>query len=367
MDIAILSFLKNTGIFAAVLSVLIVVHEWGHFITARKLGVKVERFALGFGPKLFSWVYDGTEFLLCLIPLGGYVKMAGDERANYHGAPDEFFSKSPGQRALIVLNGPVVNFVLAYVCLCFVFMLGYPDLAPKIGKVLENYPAQAAGLKPGDKVLSVNTQAVETWTDVQRNIAESKGSEIVFVILRDDKEIQKAIKPKIEDRKNIFGQRKTTPAVGIVPEEEIVVFKYPFGESLVRAYKKLVEVTVLTYKSIYYMITGSMSAKESMTGPIGIFYIVKAAADMGFSHLLYIVGIISASLAIFNLLPVIPLDGGHLFLLALEKIRGKALPEKVDEAIARLGFSLIICLALFVFYSDFSRFGLFEKISNIWR
>lgn len=362
-----MGFLKNMGIFAAVLSVLIVVHEWGHFITARKLGVKVERFALGFGPRLFSWVYDGTEFSLCLIPLGGYVKMAGDERSNYHGAPDEFFSKPPGQRALIVLNGPVVNFVLAYVCLLFVFMLGYPDLAPKIGKVLEGYPAQAAGLRPGDKIVRIDSHTVETWTEVQKNIAESKNEQIVFVVLRGNEEIQKIVRPKIEDRKNIFGQKKTTPTVGIVPQEEIVVFKYPFQEALVRAYRKLAEVTVMTYKSIYYMITGSMSAKESMTGPIGIFYIVKAAADMGFSHLLYIVGIISASLAIFNLLPVIPLDGGHLFLLAVEKIRGKALPEKVDEAIARVGFSLIICLALFVFYSDFLRFGWIEKILNIWR
>ena len=145
------------------------------------------------------------------------------------------------------------------------------------------------------------------------------------------------------------------------------MFRYPLQESFGRAFKKLVEITVLTYKSIYFMLTGTMSAKDSVTGPIGIYYIVKTAAEMGFSHLLYIVGIISASLAIFNLLPVIPLDGGHLLLLGIEKMRGRALSAKIDEAISRVGFSLIICLALFVFYSDFLRFGWIDKIMGLWR
>ena len=122
----------------------------------------------------------------------------------------------------------------------------------------------------------------------------------------------------------------------------------------------------MTYKAIYFMLTGSMSAKESVTGPIGIFYIIKSAAEMGISHLLFIVGVISASLAIFNLLPVIPLDGGHLFLLGIERLRGKSLPAKIDEMIARVGFSLIIMLAVYVFYSDFVRFGWIDKIKSIF-
>ena len=132
-------------IFIFILSILILVHEWGHFITARKCGVKVEQFALGFGPKIFGWVHDGTEFCLCAIPLGGFVKMAGDEREKCLGGSDEYFAKPAGQRALIILMGPVVNLILAYVCFWVVFMIGFVDMdqssknvAPVIGQVLEH-------------------------------------------------------------------------------------------------------------------------------------------------------------------------------------------------------------------------------------
>ena len=327
---AILANIKSTGIFVAVLSILIIVHEWGHYITARKLGVKVEKFALGFGPKLFSKIHDGTEFLVCLIPLGGYVKMAGDIREECKGAPEEFFSKSPGQRALIVLNGPVVNFALAYVCLFFVFLFGYPDMPSKVGDLVKDYPAQVAGLQKDDEILEVNHKKVSNWTELQSAISQSTTPIVELTLLRDHQPMELEITPRDEKIKNIFGQTKETRIVGIRPSEGIVLLKYSIGESLVKSFEKIVEITLLTYKSLYFMVTGSMSAKESMTGPIGIFYIIKTAAEMGFTHLLFILGVISASLAIFNLLPVIPLDGGHLFFLGVDKIRGKSLPLKID-------------------------------------
>ena len=131
----IIANIKSVGVFVVVLSVLIVVHEWGHFITAKLVGIKVEKFSLGFGRKLLSKIHQGTEYLLCLIPLGGYVKMAGDERTECKGEPDEFYSKSCGHRALVVLNGSMVNFVLAYVCFVVVFMFGYPELSTNVGKL----------------------------------------------------------------------------------------------------------------------------------------------------------------------------------------------------------------------------------------
>jgi len=363
---SIIDNLRSAGIFTIVLSVLIVVHEWGHFITAKKLGVNVERFSLGFGPKLYSKIHNGTEFMLCLIPLGGYVKMAGDERSNCKGDPGEFYSQSLGSRALIVLNGPIVNFIFAYICFIFVFTLGYPDLSNTIGNLSDGYPAQEAGLQIGDTITAINSTPIKSWTDIKKNISTSKGDQINIELIRAGKKMTTAITPKIESTKNIFGETKEVRIIGISPEEEIVSLKYGLGESFVLAFQKLVEITTMTYKALYKMVIGSMPAKDNVTGPIGIYVIITRAAEMGLSHLLFIVGIVSASLAIFNLLPIIPLDGGHLFLIAAEKINGKILTPKFEDYIARFGCGLILLLVLFVFYNDFARFGWIDKIKNFF-
>ncbi len=458
---SIISNFQSVMVFVAVLSVLIIVHEWGHFITAKRLGVDVQRFALGFGPTLFSKVYHGTTYMINAIPLGGYVKMAGDERSECQGKPGEFYSKPIGHRSLVVLNGPAVNFILAYISFVFVFMIGYPgqsttiselvdggpaqiaglqvgdkitalnskgiygwlnlekklegtesepmevtvqrgdeivtktmtpnvisrpnlvgrsrmvrdlgiDNLPNIvGGLIEGYPAEEAGLQGGDRIVEIDTKEITSWTDVRDEVANSTGKKIVLKIVRDGQVLIKAITPKIDMRENEDGQKVEQRKIGIGPQQELDLYKFGFGGSLVHAGEELIYITVLTYESLFRMITGAISAKESVTGPVGIFYIVKGAAEEGISHLLFILGVISASLAIFNLLPVIPLDGGHLFLFGIEKIRGKALPPKVDEYIANFGFGLIILLAMFVFYSDFVRFGWIENIlrwfSHLWK
>ncbi|OGX39447.1 MAG: RIP metalloprotease RseP [Omnitrophica WOR_2 bacterium RIFCSPLOWO2_12_FULL_50_9] len=358
--------LQSTLIFILVLSVLILVHEWGHFITAKRLGVGVERFALGFGPTIYSRMYKGTRYLINIIPLGGYVKMAGDERSQCQGRPEEFYSKPVGHRALVILNGPLVNFIFAYVCLFFVFMLGYPDLSNKIGEVIEGYPAYEAGLQAGDQVVSVDSRTIESWSGIQEAVTTSSTPQIELTVLREGREITKMLAPKIEEIKTIFGKYKTVRLIGIRPSEEIVSLKYGMGTAFLKAYQELAKITTMTYKAMFSILTGSMSAKENLTGPIGIFYIIKKAAEMGMSHLLFILGVISASLAIFNLLPVIPLDGGHLFLLVIEKVRGHALPPRVDEYIVKVGFTLLVFMALFVFYSDFARFGWIDKLKQLF-
>ncbi len=354
-------------VFIIVLSILIVVHEYGHFAMAKFLKVKVERFALGFGPKLFSRMHDGTEFALCLIPLGGYVKMAGDERAHCCGKSDEFYTHSPGHRSLIVLMGPIVNFILAYLCFVVVFLIGFPAMSPKVGELIDKYPAQAAGMQVGDKILRIDSKNIESWEDMQQYVTASTTPVLNFVVLRSGQEIPVAISPRIEKLENIFGQKENIRLVGIRPTEDLVLLKYGPGESLVKSYEKLREITFTTYKALYRMATGAMSAKDSMTGPIGIFYIIKRAAELGFTYVVFIMGIISASLAIFNLLPFPVLDGGHLVLCAFEKIRGHPLSQNIDDAINRVGVGLIICLAVFVFYSDFVRFGIIDKVMGVCR
>lgn len=362
----ILENIQGLVAFAVFLGILVSVHEWGHFITAKKCGVQVDEFAIGFGPTMASRFYNGTNYLLKLFPLGGYVKMAGDERSSCTGASGEFFSQSVGKRALIVLNGPVVNFILAYLCLYVVFMFGYPELAPRVGKIMDGYPGQEAGLIVGDRILNVNGTDVESWTALQELVTGSTGSELEVIIERDGNILDKTLKPRVEESKNLFGETVEKRLIGIDPSEDIVSLRFGPLESLSKAGEKFWYFTMVTYKAIFRMISGSMSAKESVGGPIFIFTIVKNAAEMGLTHFLFILGVISLNLAIFNLLPIIPLDGGHLFLFGVEKLRGKPLSERIDAYISNFGLTLIIALAIFIFYVDFERIGLFEKIRQIF-
>jgi regulator of sigma E protease len=365
-------------VFIIILSILIVVHEWGHYFAARKCGVKVDQFSLGFGPKLYSRIWDGTEFCLCLIPLGGYVKMAGDERSKTTGSPHEFMSKTVGQKAFIVVMGPVVNLVLAYVCFWMVFMLGKVDLEATaksvpavIGKVLANSPSEKAGLMPGDQVIRINEQPIEHWPDLQDYVSKSKTDSLVFLVNRNGEQVSKQIIPEDQTQKDIFGKEHKIRRVGVSPKqvqgaENIVIVRHGPIESLWHAALELQEITVKTYSALFEMLLGLRSPKEAM-GIVGMFFVIKFALTISFSFLLHILGVISASLALFNLLPLIPLDGGHLFLLLIEKIRRKALSPKVDDMVMKVGLTLILSLALFIFYIDFERIGLIDQVMKLFR
>ncbi len=362
-------------VFIFILSILVLVHEWGHYITARKCGVRVEQFSLGFGRKLWSRRRGDTEFLICAIPLGGYVKMAGDDRQHAKGSPDEFYSKSVGQRALIVLMGPVINVVLAFVCFWLVFMIGYVDMelsAQKIpaviGEVRKASPAEKAGLMAGDKVISINGRKVAHWPDLQDSVRESSGSHLTVVLTRGEETMTKMVTPAQESQKDIFGREHPVRLIGVgqVPlksSEDVVIVRYGPIKAFGRAFQELLDVTQKTYRALYEMCIGLRSPKEVM-GLVGMFQVIKFAMTISLSFVLHIVGVISASLAIFNLLPLIPLDGGHLLLLGIEKIRGRALSAKLDHWITRVGFSLILMLAVFVFYVDFERIGLIDKVTH---
>ncbi|MBF0489009.1 MAG: site-2 protease family protein [Candidatus Omnitrophica bacterium] len=365
-------------VFIIILSILIVVHEWGHFITAKKCGVKVEQFSLGFGPKLFSRVLDNTEFCLCLIPLGGYVKMAGDERARVTGNPEEFLSKSVGQKSLIVVMGPVVNLLFAYLCFWLVFNIGKVDLDATakrvpavVGQVLASSPASKAGLMVKDKVLIINDQPITHWPDLQDYVSKSKTSSLKITLNRDGQTIVKELVPEDHLQKDIFGREHNIRRIGVGPlqvqnSQDIVIVRYGPIESFGQAAIELWDITIKTYSALYEMLIGLRSPKEAM-GIVGMFFVIKFALTVGFSFLLHILGVISASLALFNLLPLIPLDGGHLLLFLIEKVRGKVLSEKVDGIIAKAGVSLILLLAVFVFYVDFERIGLIDHVFKIFR
>ncbi|MBL7081010.1 MAG: RIP metalloprotease RseP [Candidatus Omnitrophica bacterium] len=354
-------------IFIIVLSILIIVHEFGHFIVAKRMGVRVDEFSLGFGPKIFSWRRGTTEYLICAIPLGGYVKLAGDSPSEFKNQPDEYLSKSIRTRARIIFYGPLLNYVLAYFCFCLIFFIGFPRLGSSIGEVIDGFGAKDAGLMPKDKIVAVDNQRVEFWTDLQRLIHCRKETETVHLtVMRGSTQLNMPVRIKQKELETIFGERKSVGLIGIKPKEDFIITKYGPIQSFWQGGARLLSLTGLILRSLGWMIIGRTSIKESVTGPLGIFFITKEAADLGIVPLLNVVALLSMSLAIFNLLPLPVLDGGHLLFLFLEKIRKKRLSVRTEKIITQIGLSFILLLITFVFYNDLLRYGVFEKISAWW-
>lgn len=351
-------------IFLFILGILIIVHEFGHFIIAKKLAVKVEEFSLGFGPAILKKKYNHTQYCINSIPVGGYVKLAGDNLEDYKGKPDEYLSKPVSQRAAIIFFGPLLNYVLGILFFWLIFVIGYPTLTTKVGGLMEGMGAKDAGVYVGDKIIAVDAKPVDFWEDLQEAIHSRKDNSIVRLsVLRDSRVYPIAVKIKTKDFNDLLGQRRSVGLLGITPADEIVEVRHGFFQSFILSINKTWELTVITYNGLWRMLTGKLSLRESVTGPLGIFYITSKAASLGIIAVLHLVALLSVSLAIFNLLPFPLLDGGHILLLAIEKIRGKTLSIKAERIINQLGFTLIISLAIFVTYNDIMRF-FGDKISK---
>ena len=352
--VSIISFL----IFFSILGLLILVHEWGHFIMARRVGVRVEKFSLGFGPSLLVRKRNGTEYSLSAVPLGGYVKLAGDNLEEYKGAADEYYSKPPKDRAKIVFFGPLLNYILGFLCFWFIFFVGYPSTTSKVGGLEDGMGAQEAGVLIGDKILALDGQPVKLWEDLQDIIQQKKAGDIIkATIERDGATFDLDIRIKEKEFEDALKQKEKVGLIGITRGDEFVITKHGLAESFLLGLKKTWDLTDLTYRALWRMVTGRLSFKDSVTGPLGIFYITNEAARLGIIAVLHLIAVLNVSLAIFNLLPFPVLDGGHIVLLAFEKIRGKALSLKAERVISQVGLSLIVTLALVVTYNDILKFG----------
>jgi regulator of sigma E protease len=350
-------------VFIVVLSILVVIHEFGHFVMAKGEGVKVERFSLGFGPKIFSQKRKDTEYLISAIPLGGYVKLAGDNLEEFKGKPYEYLAKTPWQRAKILLMGPALNYAAGFLCLWLVFFVGYPTLTSKVGETIDGLGAQEAGILKGDKIIAVDGIKIEYWEQMQKIIHNKKAGAVVrLTIMRDN--LARNIDVAIKEQKlpGILGDKKNVGLIGIKPADDIIKIRHGLLRSFTLATEKLLDFTLITYKAIWRMLTGKLSMRESITGPLGIFYITAKTAELGFVAVVHLMAVLNVSLAIFNLLPIPVLDGGYLFLLIIEQVKGRKTSQKIDKIATQLGLSLIIVLAVFVFYNDLVKFGIFDKI-----
>jgi len=348
-----------------VISILIIVHEWGHFIAARKLGIHVEKFSIGFGKKIFSRVHNGTEYKLCLIPLGGYVKMAGDERGACEGKPTEFYSHPIGHRAIIIAMGSLINYVFAFLCFYFISATGFPVLAPVVGEVQEGKPAQIAGIQKDDVILEVSGQKVKSWKDLQTLVRSTEGN-LTVMVSRDNKVNSINIRPEISEVPDIYNKKQQVRVIGIIPRGDFTLVRYGIFGSLLKAAKEVVMIPVMTFKVLYRVIVGAMPAKGAVGGPILIMVVIKQAFELGLAHVFYIMGVISASLAVINMFPLPVLDGGHLLFLAMEKIRGRPLSVNVEETLTKAGIAFFIMLGLFIIYNDISQLAIFQHIQSFF-
>lgn len=351
-------------IFLFVLSVLVVAHEWGHFFMARRVGIRVEKFSIGFGPIIFGRKKGETEFVISLLPLGGFVKLAGESPEEATGKEWEFQSKSPLQKFMVVLAGPLMNAGLAFFIFAAVFCLGFPALTAKIGKVMEGTPAEGAGILQGDRVLAVNGQKVALWEELLREVHEPR-EEIVLTVDRRGLVRDIPLRPQIHAARDLLGRKVSVSFVGVAPSNEVVYLKSPLPQALVRAAERVWSLTIMILLSLWLMISGALPFKDSVTGPIGIFFMTQQAAQMGVGHLLYFMGSLSVSLFVLNLLPIPVLDGGHLLFLLIERLKGSPLKTAVKERMTQVGLALLLVLMTFVIIQDIQRFSILENIQKI--
>jgi regulator of sigma E protease len=350
------------SILAAVvgLGVLIVFHEFGHFLLAKLSGVGVLTFSVGFGPKLWVKKKGETEYALSAFPLGGYVKMVGEDPEEEVKAVDierSFAHKSLLKRTAIVAAGPGFNLLLAVFLLMVVFLFyGVPVLSNLVGAVEPDSPAAQAGIQKGDRIVAVDRQAVTAWDDLSSAIKQSGGEPLALRVQRGGEEVVMTVQPRKREVKNIFGELKEDWMIGI--GSQVSIEKGDPGLAVSKAFIQTYEYSKLTLIGLYKMITREVSPRN-LGGPILIAQMAGQQAQEGIGSFLAFLAVLSINLGVLNLLPVPVLDGGHLFFFAVEAVIGRPVSLKYREKAQQVGIFLLLLLMIFAFANDI--FRLFEK------
>ncbi|MCU0832009.1 MAG: RIP metalloprotease RseP [Rhizobiaceae bacterium] len=371
-----LSLLGSTGAlitgtlvpFFAVLLVVVFVHEMGHYLVGRWCGIGVKAFAIGFGPELLGYTSrNGVRWKLCAVPLGGYVKFVGDVGAS--SAPDHeslteltaeersvaFQLQANWKKALTVFAGPAANFLLAIVILTGFFMISGKTIAePVVGELQPGSPAQMAGVQPGDRFVSVNGRAIETFADVQHVVNGRAGDSLQFVFDRNGAPVTLAITPELVERDDGLGNTVKLGIIGVVvdtSEERFKTVELGLGGALAAGVEetwRAVDRTLLFFKRLI----GGREDRCQLGGPVRIAEMAGKAAEQGIFWLISLTAMLSIGIAILNLMPVPPLDGGHLVIYAVESATRRPVPERFKEFLYQAGFLAVLALIAFVFWND---------------
>ncbi|CCO25189.1 RIP metalloprotease RseP [Maridesulfovibrio hydrothermalis] len=345
--------------FILVLGGLIFFHELGHFLVARALGIGVKTFSLGFGPRLTGFTWGATNYRLSLIPLGGYVSLAGEERDmtedNGFTEKELFMNRPPWHRMLVVAAGPIFNFVLAWIIFWGIILShGQMGLAPKVGKLQPDSPAFQAGIKVGDDILTIQGKKIIFWSDLADTIQTSTTDSLNFVISRNGEQHKIVVKPQVQELKNIFGEDIRRPVVGIVASGDSKTVELSGVSGAVAAAEQTWAVTKLICTSIVKMVE-RVVPMDSIGGPIMIAQAIKQQSERGILQLLQFTAFISINLGLLNLLPIPVLDGGHLLFYGLETVLRRPLNERLQAAATRVGLLLLFSLMAFAIFNDIVR------------
>lgn len=357
--------------FLLVLTLVVFVHELGHFLVARWCGVTVQAFSIGFGPEIYGF-YDkhGTRWRFAWIPLGGYVKFIDDENPSSFGGekrlkPSEragaFHSKSVGARAAVVAAGPIANFILAIVLYSGLnATVGLHILPPLVDAVVPNSPAERAGFKSGDTIVAIDGTKIDRFDDLQRIVGSAAGEELTFTVERGGQNIMLKATPSIDEQKDAMGRTFRRGLIGIqraISPEKVRTVSVGLPEAIMLGFGETYGNITQTLGGIRDIITRRQSA-EQMGGPIMMAEVTAKVAELGLEPMLRWIAFISANIGFLNLLPIPVLDGGHLMFYAFEAIRRKPASERLQQMGFQVGLALLMVLMVFVNFND---------IMNVWR
>lgn len=344
-----------------VIAILIFVHELGHFTLAKLFNVKVLAFSLGFGPALLKKKIGETEYRLSSLPLGGYVKMLGEsdndepgDQIHEEDKPRSYANQANWKKLIILIAGPLSNWVFALLILWIVFLHGVPYLSAKVGDVNKGSPAYLAGIQKGDQIARINGIDIKEWDEMKKIIVANPDKGLSITILRDSKQFIVKVKPVITDEKNVFGEPVRVPIIGITPYGDFGITNSNPVHSLALAAEETWNISSLVVVSLVKLVQGRIPAKD-LGGPILIAQQAAHQAKRGILALMYFTALIGINFAILNILPIPVLDGGNVMFTLIEAVTRKPINKKVKLAIMQFGVLFIILLTVFVFYNDISR------------
>ena len=354
--------------FVVVLSVLVFVHEFGHYWVARRCCVRIDAFSIGFGPEIAGWTdRAGTRWRIALVPMGGFVKMFGDADAS--SRPDSeaaarmdeddrkvsFMHKKLWQKALVVGAGPAANFLFAILVMSALFAtVGQPFTPPVVGKIQPDSAAERAGLEPGDVIHSVDGAEVRRFEELQQIVSLNSGQPMTLQIERRGQTVSIVATPSIVNEKDRFGNVERIGRLGVYPSSDLVIRHEDPATAVWQATRETWSITSNTLGVVWQMVIG-VRGTEDLSGPIGIGQMSGEFWREGFVPLVHFVALLSISLGLINLFPIPVLDGGHLLFYAIEGVRGRPVSERALAFGFRVGFALILSFFVFVMWHDLAR------------